>query len=33
MFAVYEMTIKIFEQINTQSDENFYAKFHVTKIK
>ena len=31
--CIYEMTIKIFEQINTQSDENFYAKFHVTKIK
>jgi hypothetical protein len=24
------MTIKIFEKIHTQFDENFYAKFHVT---
>lgn len=27
------MTIKIFEQIHTQSDENFYAKSHVAKHK
>ena len=33
VLSSYEMTIKIFEQINIQSDENFYAKFHVTKIK
>ncbi|AHF17856.1 hypothetical protein NIASO_15360 [Niabella soli DSM 19437] len=26
------MTIKIFEQIHAQGDENFYTKFHVTKI-
>lgn len=25
------MSIKIFEQINIQSDENFYAKFHVAQ--
>ena len=37
VLSSYEMTIKIFEQINIQSDEpesfRDYANFYVTKIK
>ena len=31
--CAHEMSIKIFEQIQTNRDENFYGKFHVALKK